>query len=439
MIKVFSVCKSDLWGGAAKAAYRIHRSVIAQGADSRMFVLNKGINDNTIHPLSEYKPNNLIYNIGDWIAHKVKNKWQHLQWHPYPNRDNNVKSDLRSTRIHGALQSWDYDILHLHWINGRFLPLEELRKLNKPIVWTMHDSWPFCGLCHYFLDCEGYKKQCGCCPQLGSTDRHDLSHRVWKKKMQIFRELDLHIVSPSRWLADCARESSLLGKCDIRVIPNCLDTNIFRPLSTDEIISLAEQDQNAMSSRILCEATQEKRLAKPFILYGAVAAATDRRKGFASLLSALQKMDEQGFSAKLVVFGANETDLQLNFKNIEVVFVGYIRNMHILSALYSIADIMIVPSLTENLSCAIMEAMSCQTPVVAFNIGGNSDMIEHRINGYLAAPKDTDDLAEGIKWTLHNNQQNELGKAARLTVLQKFTPEIVAKQYIDLYNEINLK
>lgn len=435
-MKVLSVCTSDIYGGAARAAYRIHQGVRTLGVESHMFVKNKGTNDPNVHALSEFVPNNPIYNALDLCAAKFKNKIQHYHWDQYPNKDANFKSDLRGTRLHGALQSWDYDVLHLHWINLRFIHVDELRKINKPIVWTLHDSWPFCGVCHYFLDCEGYQHQCGNCPQLGSNNPNDLSHQVWQHKADVYKDLDLHIVSPSNWLADCARQSSLFRDRDIRVIPNCLDMDMFRPLSIDEIRFVAERLQNAVVSRVLREATQEKGLAKPLILFGAMNAANDRRKGFASLLSALQLLDTQGYEAHLVVFGAEAQELPMKFRNIDVTFVGYIGDSNVLTALYNIAEVMVVPSLTENLSCAIMESMSCGTSVVAFNIGGNSDMIDHQQNGYLAKENDSKELAEGIQWCIAHNIDNMLGKNAREKVIRNYTPEIVCEQYKRLYESL---
>ena len=278
-IKVLSVCTSDMYGGAARAAYRIHEGVCSLGVDSRMFVKYKGSYDPNVHAQSTFMPSNPLFKALDWCMTKVKNQIQHAQWRPYiETKQNYFLSDLRGTSVHGALQKLECDVLHLHWINQRFIHIDELRKINKPIVWTLHDSWPFCGVCHYFLECEGYQHQCGNCPQLGSTNPNDLSHQIWQYKAKVYKDLDLHIVSPSKWLADCARHSSLFKDCDIRVIPNCLDTELFRPLAINEVCLIAERQQNAAVSRVLREAIQKKGLAKPLILFGAMNAANDRRK-----------------------------------------------------------------------------------------------------------------------------------------------------------------
>lgn len=422
-IKILSVCTSDSGGGAARAAYRIHQGVRELGIDSRMFVKNKSTHDENVLALDSFAPKNLFYQAFDWTRNKCKNKIQHYRWNQYPQRDKVYMSDLRSEALHGVFQKLDYDVLHLHWINQRFIPLSRLPK-DKPIIWTLHDSWPFCGVCHYFFECERYKKQCGCCPFLHSDKTDDLSHRVWSQKAEVYKDLNLHVVTPSHWLADCARQSSLFGRFPVMVIPNCLDVNVYHPLDEKEI---SPRWRNF----------QEKRLEKPLVLYGAMNAATDKRKGFANLLSALQILDQRGHGNdfELIVFGANESELGMNV-NIPIHYVGYVSDTAELVSLYNLASVMVVPSLTENLSCAIMESLSCGTPVVAFNIGGNGDMIGHLQNGYLATERDDGDLAKGILWCLMQGRENVLSENARKKVVSTYTPEIVCKQYVDLYESL---
>ena len=201
------------------------------------------------------------------------------------------------------------------------------------------------------------------------------------------------------------------------MIPNSLDTDTYRPLGSDEIAPR----WNSLRSALKGQRT---------ILYGAVNAATDRIKGFVHLLSALQQI--QSDNLHLVVFGASKSELGIDL-NMPVHYVGYVSDANELVSLYNMADVMVVPSLTENLSCAIMESLACATPVVAFNIGGNSDMIDHQSNGYLAKEKDNNDLANGILWCLNHNKDNRLGKAGRQKVLANYTFDIVGKQYHQLY------
>lgn len=436
-MKVLFVNTNDISGGAARAAMRIMRGVQQSGVEAQMFVKDKYSKSSDVIPSSHFAPSsNVIKDVFKWVILKFKNRYHMYKWHPYKHTKQNVfMSDLRHTNIHGALQELDYDIVHLHWINNRFLDIRELSKIHKPIIWTLHDSWPFCGVCHYFIDCEQYQTHCGTCPMLGSKKEQDLAYEIFEKKLAAYKDLDLHIVTPSQWLGDCAKKSALLGRFPVHVIPNCLDTELFRPLSETEILTIAERQQNAVVSRVLREAT-DQRLAKPLILFGAMNAANDRIKGFASLLSALQLLDTQGFEAHLVVFGANAQELHMQFQNIDVTFVGYIHDSFVLTTLYNIADVMVVPSLTENLSNAIMESLSSGTPVVAFNIGGNSDMIDHKQNGYLAQERNAEDLAIGIQWCIEHNADSTLSRNACEKVMNNFTIDIVSKQYIHLYESL---
>lgn len=438
-MKVLFVNTSDMFGGAARAAIRIMHGICQQKVKAQVLVKNKLSTSTDVVALQEFVPKGKFYGAIDWVAAKVKNKWQHLQWRPYRKTKENIfMSDMRGTRLHGALQQLDYDILHLHWINQRFIKLQDLPK-NKPIVWTLHDSWPFCGICHYFIDCDLYKTHCGDCPMLHSNKEKDLAYRVFEEKVRTYKNLNLHIVTPSRWLGDCAKQSALFGQFPVTVIPNCLDTDVYRPLKDLEVNEHLEWAMKTNPALHVVKRVAGEKAAKPMILYGAMNAATDRRKGFASLLSALQMLDKQGFEANLLVFGASESDLPMQFEHIHVHFLGYISGSDTLVTLYNLADVMVVPSLTENLSCAIMESLSCATPVCCFAIGGNSDMVEHQVNGYLAKEKDSTDLANGICWCIENNKNGALSGEARKKVLRDYTKERVGRQYVELYKSIMYK
>ena len=421
-LRVLSVCTS-LGGGAGRAAYRIHQGVRNFGVDSRMLLKGGNYNDPNIITLDEFVPYNSLYKAFDWTRNKVKNKMQYLRWNCYPNREQMFMSDLRGTDMQGALKKLDYDVLHLHWVNLRFVHLAELPK-DKPIVWTLHDSWPFCGVCHYFFDCEKYKEQCGNCPFLHTDRLNDLSHRVWKKKAEIYKNLNMHIVTPSHWLGECAKQSSLLGGFPVTVIPNCLDVNVFRPLDETEI---------SLRWRNL----QYKRSSKPFVLYGAMNAATDRIKGFANLISALRLMEREGCrdDFELIVFGAAESELSLDV-NIPIHYVGFVSDARELVSLYNLAKVMVVPSLTEVFGQTASEAMACGTPVVAFQCTGIQEVVDHKVNGYLAKPYDSEDLAAGILWCLENNKEKQLGKAAREKVLKEYALDVVSRRYVELYVKV---
>jgi len=296
------------------------------------------------------------------------------------------------------------------------LSVHELAKVHKPIVWTLHDSWAFCGICHLPMDCQQYTSHCGICPMLGSIKEHDLAYEVFEQKASVYRGLDLHIVTPSRWLADCAKRSALLSRFPITVIPNCIDTEVYQPMNKQEIAGIfgLKPDKN-------------------YLLFGAMQATKDPNKGFDLLLQSLQQL--QDVNTELIVYGTDEDLSKYNIP-IPVHSLGYIRGDKQMALLYNAADVMIVPSRSENLSNTILESLACGTPVVAFNIGGNGDMIDHKRNGYLAKEKDCADLAKGIQWCIVNEADNALDENAREKVLNNYTVSIVAAQYQSLYGSL---
>ena len=210
----------------------------------------------------------------------------------------------------------------------------------------------------------------------------------------------------------------------VEVIPNCLDVETFHSLSEAEI---SPRWRNF----------QEKRFEKPFVLYGAMNAATDKRKGFANLLSALRVLEQVGHGNdfELIVFGATALELSMDL-NIPIHYVGYVSDTQELVSLYNLASVMVVPSLTEVFGQTASESLACQTPVVAFRCTGIQEVVNHKIDGYLAEPYDSNDLAQGILWCLEHNQGGGLGKAAREKVLENFMPEIVSQQYKTLYESV---
>lgn len=160
-----------------------------------------------------------------------------------------------------------------------------------------------------------------------------------------------------------------------------------------------------------------------------MAATSDPRKGFNELSLALKYVSD---TYELIVFGSSEPQIPQGFKQ-KTHYLGKLYDDVSLRVLYNAADVMVVPSLQENLSNAILESLACATPVIAFDIGGNSDLIEHKKNGYLAQPFDKKDLAKGIEWVLNESNYYQLCKRARNKIKQEFASHVVVEEYIKLY------
>jgi glycosyltransferase involved in cell wall biosynthesis len=412
-MKILHVNTSDISGGAARAAYRIHKGLQGISINSKMLVQSKTSDDKTV-----IGPDNKVKKVLALLRPTLDSAAKKIfaggsktifspAWLPF--------SDI-SSRIHFISS----DIVHLHWICGGMLRIEELKQINKPIVWTIHDMWAFTGGCHYSDGCDRFQQDCGNCPQLNRSSKNDLSRSILKRKKRAWAGLDITIVTPSKWLAECAKESSLFGGHRIEVIHNGLDLNLFRPID----------------KRIARE-IWDLPINKKLILFGAMRATSDQRKGFDLLYESLKLLNTkwQG-KAEIVVFGSSEPENPPHF-GLPVHYLGNLHDDVSLSLLYAAADIIITPSRQENLSNAVVEAMSCGTSAVAFDIGGMPDMIEHRINGYLAKPFDVSDLAAGIDWVLSDENRHEnLSIKAREKAVNCFDIKNVAKQYSELYKSI---
>lgn len=414
-MKVLILSATDISGGAAKSAYRLHQGLLTGGIDSQMLVQNKLSDDNTvIAPISK---------IQRGIA-AIKPTLDQLPFTLHRNRDSGINiysAQWLPSRIVDKIEQINPDIINIHWICGGFLPIEALAKLKQPLVWTFHDMWAFTGGCHYSGECDRYLQSCGSCPQLGSDRDWDLSRWIWQRKAKAWKNLNLTVVTPSRWLAECVKASSLFQDINVKVIGNGIDPQIYQP-------------HPSQVARKMFRLPSDKQI----ILFGAVSATKDLRKGFYLLMSALQKLEHflKRDQIELVIFGASQPSNSPNF-GFKTHYLGRLNDDVSIALLYSAVDVFIAPSVQENLSNTVMEALACGTPSVAFNIGGMSDLIEHQRNGYLAKPYESHDLARGIAWILEKSERcPSLSNSATKKIKQKFTIEQQTQEYIKLYQEI---
>ncbi len=421
-MKILICNTTDTGGGAAKAAYRLLESLTDQGIDARLLVMHKHSTNPRVLNVFDFHDKKSVFGKSiKWLEYKLKNKLRKQKWARYPERDRVILDDLFFSHLENSLEKIDFDILHLHWVEGEFVNFKDLRKVEKPIVWTLHGCFPFTGICHFFSCCEEYyKSQCGLCPILKSDQKYDLSTEMFLLKKKRYEFLKLNIVCPSKWIADCARKSNLLGKRPIHVIPNGIDTKFFNTIE-----------------KIIARKTLNLPEEKKIVLFGAIQATKDKRKGYLYLQKALNILKNRfkHGETELLIFGAMNS-VQETPSFFKAKYLGYISNDHFLAIAYSAADVMVVPSTHENLPYTIMESLACGTPVAAFDIGGNSDMIDHKKNGYLAKPFDAEDLAHGIHWCLENNLQNMLGQNARQKVLDNYAAAAVARKHIELYKSL---
>lgn len=424
--KVVQLCMQD-FGGAGKAAYRLHKGLQSIGVDSTMVVLNKKSGDPSVKILPVNYPGGMAncldapaYNSPIW--NQQAGKWHKLLSN-YPKRPPGLEmfTDAESSvRLDHIREIQEADIINLHWVAGAMdYPNASYALKNKLIVWTLHDMNPFTGGCHYSAGCQKYKTSCGACPQLGSDNANDLSQKIWNQKLNTYQNLKLHIVTPSRWLGESARESALFSCFPVHIIPYGFPLDIFKPYPKMQI----RKDSNISQTAKL-------------ILFGADS-VTNQRKGFAYLLEALNRFplkDDHEYT--LVTFGGVPKGINISSRY-QVLHTGSISEEKQLALIYSAADLFVLPSLEDNLPNTVVEAMACGLPVVGFNIGGMPDMVEHQKTGYLAKPRDIAGLIQGINWVIssYDNGVN-FPERCRERAEKDYALDIQARAYNDLYNRL---
>lgn len=415
-MKVLHLSTSDANGGAARGAYWMHKALQKAGIDSWMLAANKYTDDPTVIGSKGITGSEKVWN-------GVRQSFEHLPLKQYTNKTNALFSPaIYETKVLDNISKINPDIINLHWVTEGFLKPETLRKLRKPIVWTLRDMWSFTGGCHYPGDCIGYQKQCGKCPILGSQSEKDLSNRVWKRKYKAWQNLNLTPVAVSSWMADCASKSSLFRDYPITVITNAVDSQRYRPI------------EKRLARQIL-GLPQDKKL----ILFGAIRATADPRKGFKYLISALTRLAQKSrwqTEAEVVIFGAETPQQPINL-GFKATYLGRLHDDVALALAYSSANVTVTPSIQDAFSKVPIESMACGTPVVAFDCTGFKDAIDHQINGYRAQCFSPEALAQGIDWILEDDQRwQQLSAAAVQAVENRFSFTSQAQQYIKLYSSL---
>jgi glycosyltransferase involved in cell wall biosynthesis len=413
-LRVTQVSTTDVRGGAARAAHRLHRMLGPAGVLSHMLVAQRFSDDPDV---VEYNPFSPAPSVMGRTFFRLCRRLHRPSIHKagaYFSPD----WSLSGWRLLSQLP--ECDVVNLHWV-ADLLDYRLLPQLAErlPIVWTFHDMNAFTGGCHYSGLCERFVDRCGSCPQLMTTTNDaDLTRGVLERKRQVLRRVPrsrLTVVSPSRWLAQEARRSALFRDFDIRVIPNGIDLAEFRPMERSEARRRLQLPPDARIVLFVADLV------------------VDRRKGLRLLLKAFQEIRDVP-DLLLVTLGRGGHDAPTPHATRHL---GSLHDSEDLRAAYSAADAFAIPSLQDNLPNTILESMACGTPVVGFEAGGVREAVVDGTTGLLAPTGDFSALAAALYRILGDRGlQATLSRQARIRVEREYAIDLQARRYAALYQEL---
>lgn len=402
-LKVVHLNTWDFVGGAAKGVYTLHKKLLSIGVDSTLLVQYKTVKDDSI--IQIYDQDEILFRENlDSLPVRLYGV------HPYT-----ISSSLiDSQKLLNKIEEINPDIVHLHWVCRSFLSVEDIAKIKQPIIWTLRDWWAMSGGCHHPLDCTNYQNNCGGCHLLKNDNDQDITYENLQRKKKSFSKKNITVVGISQHMVDDARRSSLFKDFDVRLIYNAIDEESFYQISKVD----AKENLGIVTH-------------KKIISIGANS-LNDKHKGLNYFLKAMRLLNKKDIL--ILFFG--KTDIKLLQKlNCEFIDFGYIDDKNILRNIYAASDAFVAPSLFEPFGKTVAESMASGTPVVCFeNAGGPSEIVAHKIDGYVAKKYDFEDLSDGVNWILYHQNYKLLSDQASASI-KRFSSTKIAYKYIELYQE----
>ena len=402
MLKVLHVNYSDINGGAAIGVKRLHKSLVKKGIKSSLLVADKSSREELIFgPTSTFEI--IKFLLLRSLSRVIKRLFIKTK------NPETFSFNFIRTNILKKINNFDCDIVNLHWIGNEMISIDQINKINKPIVWTFWDMWPFCGAEHYTDNKryqDGYNKNNKDCKGL------DISRMVWNKKKKLSENIE--IICPSQWMYDCVKNGSLYKKNSVNKIPFNLDTEFW---------SSSEKEFSKKNFGIPDN--------KKIVLFGSSTSANNR-KGFDIIINLLNKFKNKD-DIFLILFGLKPNNLEklkINYK-----YLGEIKDEYTLKNLYSASDLLLMPSLLEAFGQISSEAASCGVPSLIFEKTGMVDFIEHKFNGYVSIHKNEKDLLDGLNWCLKDENLIKISQNARNKIVGYCNDEMVSEKYIDIYKK----
>lgn len=415
-MKVTLINHSDTLGGASVVTYRLMQALQQEGVDASLLVLMKSSDDDKVEQVCSRRRRNVAF-FTERINIFLRNGFSKPNLFKISTASHGV-----SVASHPLVKN--ADVIVINWINQGMMSLDEIEavtQMGKPVVWIMHDMWCLTGVCHHALECDRYKQQCGNCQFIrGGRVKNDLSHATWLRKRNLYEKSNIHFVAVSQWLADKARESQLLHDANISVIHHAFPVEFYKTQPSSQVPSQ------------LLSLPQNRKL----IVMGA-ARLDDPIKGFDYAIEAVntfvERYPEKAEECQLVLFGDIRDASLLEKIKLKYSHIGRVNDQKTLRHLYAMASVVLSTSHYETLGATLIEGQAAGCVPVAFAHDGRKDIIDHKINGYIASYKSPQSIADGIAWAIETSPDREM---LHSSVHDRFASQVIAQKYIKLFQSL---
>lgn len=407
-LNVTLINRSDSLGGAAIATMRLMNALNHAGASARMLVLDKRTCSDRVARVGNAFSRQYNF-LAERFGIYCRNRFD---------RNTLFKIDTATHGTDVSSHPWvqQAHVVVLGWVNQGMMALGDVRRLldaGKPLVWVMHDMWNCTGVCHHAGACTAHHGTCRSCPLLG-TNGNDLSTATQQRKRELYNSGSINFVAVSSWLEQCCRQSSLMGDARISVIANPFPTSDFGcDFATDNIWNIDP--------------------TRTVVVMGA-ARLDDPVKGFDTLIHTTHyiahNMPQLAQKLHLVLYGNLRDASLLNRIEIPYTHLGYVCD---LQQVYSHAHIVLSTSQVESFGYTLVEGMACGCTAVTTGAGGQTDIVRHLEDGYVAPSAAPHHLAQGLEWAVNNLQDRH--KQHR-SIEQRFDQNIIAGQHLSLYRTL---
>ena len=414
-MKIVQFSTSDLAGGAAVSAYRLHKGLIRHGVDTRMLVVNRFLTEPTIETITSL--DRLKVRVRDWWNRRATTRYKKLlSW----SLDGGVVNPLRYAFVREA------DAYIVHWVGLGFMDsrrLEGLLRTGKPVLLVFHDLFFMTGGCHYPMRCDGFQRDCTDCPLIGGGLHKDAMRQLRKKERVFQKYPNLNLIAGSEWTASKLALSRATRGLPIEVIPMPMDDRAMRLVP------------RAYARELLGIPTDSK-----VLLFGANDGTSNPYKGWDYLSNALSRLNLSEWTV-MTVGNRGIAKEKLPFQVKERIHYDRLYDPTSLGLLYNAADLFIMPSIAETFGKMAYEAISSGTPVVCFRAGGLGERMTEGVNAWIAEPAEDEErmtlnLVEALRKAMKASPSMDERKAMRDAILKDLSGDVVTERFLSVISKV---